>query len=48
NMHDVALARRYADRIDGLAAGHVVYDGPAEGLDDTTLAQIYGGQDWLA
>jgi phosphonate transport system ATP-binding protein len=48
NIHDVELARRYADRIVGLSGGQVVYDGSAAGLDDASLRRIYGGQDWLA
>ena len=48
NIHDVELARRYADRIVGLSGGEVVYDGAAAGLDDAILRRIYGGQDWLA
>lgn len=47
NMHDVELARRFADRIVGMSGGEVVYDGPAARLGDETLMQIYGGQDWL-
>lgn len=48
NIHDVELAKRYADRIIGLSGGQVVYDGGAADLDDARLRQIYGGQDWLA
>ncbi len=47
NMHDVELARRFAKRIVGMAGGHVVYDGPPEGLTDDKLKDIYGGEDWL-
>ena len=47
NIHDVELARRYADRIIGMSGGNVVYDGPAEGLNDDYLKQIYGGEAWL-
>ena len=47
NMHDVNLARRYADRIIGMSGGHVVFDGLGSGLDDARLAQIYGGESWL-
>ena len=47
NIHDVELAKRYADRIVGMSGGHVVYDGTAEGLNDDFLKQIYGGEDWL-
>jgi phosphonate transport system ATP-binding protein len=48
NIHDVELARRYADRIVGLSGGQVVYDGSAAGLSDEFLKKIYGGEDWLA
>lgn len=47
NIHDVELARRYADRIIGMSGGHVVYDGSAERLDDDCMKRIYGGEDWL-
>ena len=47
NIHDVVLAKRFADRIIGLSAGGVVYDGPPEGLDNSHLKTIYGGEDWL-
>ncbi len=47
NMHDVELARRFADRIIGMSQGSVVYDGTPAGLSDEQLKTIYGGQDWL-
>ena len=47
NMHDVELARRFADRIIGMSEGSVVYDGASAGLSDEQLKTIYGGQDWL-
>jgi phosphonate transport system ATP-binding protein len=47
NIHDVELARRYADRIIGMSGGNVVYDGAADGLTDDYLKRIYGGEDWL-
>jgi phosphonate transport system ATP-binding protein len=47
NIHDVELARRYADRIIGMSGGKVIYDGAPEGLSDDYLKQIYGGEDWL-
>jgi phosphonate transport system ATP-binding protein len=47
NMHDVVLARRYADRIVGLSDGAIVYDGDGSGLTDEVLREIYGGEDWL-
>lgn len=47
NMHDVELAKRFADRIVGMAEGKVVYDGAPAGLTDGHLKSIYGGEDWL-
>ena len=47
NMHDVELARRFADRIVGMAGGRIVFDGPPTKLFDQTLKTIYGGEDWL-
>jgi phosphonate transport system ATP-binding protein len=47
NIHDVELARRYADRIVGMTGGHVVYDGAPEGLSDAMLQTIYGGEGWI-
>ena len=47
NMHDVELARRFADRIIGMSGGRVVYDGGAAGLSDDVLKTIYGGEGWL-
>lgn len=48
NMHDVELAKRFADRIIGMRGGLVVFDGKADGLSDDVLKQIYGGASWLA
>lgn len=41
NIHQVELARAFADRVVGIARGEVVYDGPPNGLDDATLDRIY-------
>ena len=46
NIHDVALARAYADRIIGLRDGLVVFDAAAEALSDEALTDIYGEEDW--
>jgi phosphonate transport system ATP-binding protein len=48
NMHDVELAKRFAERIVGMSGGKVVYDGGADGLSDEVLKAIYGGASWLA
>ncbi len=42
NIHDVALARRFATRIVGMSSGRVVFDGPPEDLADRHLTEIYG------
>jgi phosphonate transport system ATP-binding protein len=47
NIHNVELARRYANRIIGMTGGEVVYDGPPTGLQDSHLKHIYGGEDFL-
>jgi phosphonate transport system ATP-binding protein len=41
NIHDVALARAYADRIVGIAGGLIVFDGRPAELDDEALDRIY-------
>ncbi len=48
NMHDVELAKRFADRIIGMRGGLVVFDGKADALSDDVLKDIYGGASWLA
>ncbi|WP_449256804.1 phosphonate ABC transporter ATP-binding protein [Bosea sp. (in: a-proteobacteria)] len=46
NIHDVALARAYADRIIGMKDGLVVFDAEAGALTDAALGRIYGEEDW--
>ncbi|MGE3924342.1 MAG: phosphonate ABC transporter ATP-binding protein [Lautropia sp.] len=46
NIHNVPLAKRFADRIVGMTGGNVVYDGPAGAIGDNHLSTIYGGEDW--
>ena len=47
NIHNVELARRFADRIVGMTGGRVVYDGTPERITERHLKEIYGGEDWL-
>jgi len=47
NMHDVDLAKRFADRIIGMTNGTIVFDGAPAYLTDDVLKQIYGGEGWL-
>ena len=42
NIHHVELALEYADRIIGIRAGRIVYDGPSANVDQTMLDAIYG------
>lgn len=44
NIHHVDLALEYADRVIGIKAGEVVYDGPSNLVTQEILDQIYGGQ----
>ena len=46
NIHDVALAQVFVDRIIGLKNGEIVFDGKSDELDDDTLTHIYGKEDW--
>ncbi len=48
NIHDVVLAQQFSDRIIGLQAGRVVFDGPPSGLTEDVLTRIYGEEDWTA
>ena len=45
NIHHVDLALEYADRVIGVRAGEVVYDGPASKVTQEVLDQIYCGQE---
>ena len=46
NMHDVGLAQSFADRIIGLSAGQIVFDGSPQQLTAEVLTKIYGEEDW--
>lgn len=41
NIHQVELAREFADRIVGLAQGVIVFDGKPSELTDTVLDRVY-------
>ncbi len=41
NIHNITQARRYADRIIGIANGRVVFDGAPAELDQAAMAGIY-------
>lgn len=42
NIHHVDLALKYADRVIGIKAGEIVYDGPSSEVTNDILTQIYG------
>jgi phosphonate transport system ATP-binding protein len=42
SLHQLDFARRFGERIIGLAAGRVVFDGPPDRLDDASAAHLYG------
>lgn len=42
SLHNVAMARKYCDRIIALRAGELVFDGPPMALDDVRLRNLYG------
>ena len=42
NIHHVELALEYAERIIGIRAGKIVYDGPSANVDQSVLDAIYG------
>lgn len=41
NLHQVELARRFADRIIGMNSGRIVFDGSPEHMTQTVLRTIY-------
>ncbi|MER2039063.1 MAG: phosphonate ABC transporter ATP-binding protein [Solibacillus sp.] len=43
NIHHVELALQFADRVVGIQAGEIVYDGPAEEVTEDILQKIYNG-----
>lgn len=47
NIHNVELAKRFANRIIGMARGEVVFDGVPDALQPHHLAEIYGGEQWM-
>lgn len=46
NIHDVPLAQQFMQRIVGLRAGRVVFDGTPDQLTHDALTAIYGAEDW--
>ena len=48
NIHDVALAQMFVQRVIGLRFGAVEFDGLPEELTPDVLTTIYGEEDWEA
>ena len=48
NIHDVALAQMFVERVVGLKLGAMVFDGGPDDLTPDVLTQIYGEEDWEA
>jgi phosphonate transport system ATP-binding protein len=48
NIHDVALAQMFVQRVIGLRFGAVEFDGPPDALTPEVLTTIYGEEDWQA
>ena len=48
NIHDVALAQMFVQRVVGLTAGEIAFDGPPDALTPQVLTTIYGEEDWQA
>jgi phosphonate transport system ATP-binding protein len=46
NIHDVALAQDFAQRVIGLREGRIVFDAPPSDLTPDVLTGIYGAEDW--
>ena len=42
NLHSLDLARTYCERLVGLAAGRLVFDGPPEALTEAAAQALYG------
>ncbi len=48
NIHDVALAKMFVQRVVGLESGAIVFDGAPDDLTPDMLTHIYGEEDWEA
>jgi phosphonate transport system ATP-binding protein len=42
NLHALDIARAYCDRLVGLSAGRLVFDGPPDALDEDAARKLYG------
>jgi phosphonate transport system ATP-binding protein len=44
NTHSLDLARGYCDRLIGMAAGRIVFDGPPDALTEAAVRDLYGAE----
>ena len=44
NIHDVSLAKRFADRVIGMSQGRIIFDDAPAALTPQILGAIYGGE----
>lgn len=47
NLHTLDTARNYCDRVIGMRAGELVFDGPATDLGPEVVRDIYGAEGYL-
>jgi phosphonate transport system ATP-binding protein len=47
NIHNVELAKRFAERIVGMSQGAIVFDGAPSELRESDLLANYGGEGWI-
>ena len=43
NIHHVDLALKYCDRVIGIRAGEIVFDGPASTITQEQIDEVYNG-----
>ena len=48
NIHDVALAKMFVERVIALELGALIFDGTPDDLTPDVLTRIYGEEDWEA
>ncbi len=48
NIHDLEIAKLFADRIIGIAKGRILFDGPPDDLDRAMLREIYRSENPMA
>ena len=46
NIHDVALAQTFSDKVIGLRDGRIAFEGTSADVTEDVLTEIYGEEDW--